>query len=319
MEKLLFCLVQKFVAKKYLFQANGSAKSSSELVKLDVYDRNHQKSLSLIEIGTKAKVLFSGNLVLDEKHDLFRKECQLFCAKAVMYLQQNLPFDVAILKYAQFLHSEKRNDPGSTSGISNLALKVTKALERMICKTFHVPQSDSWEQVCEKIRTQWIAYQLEDIPKEFYTKSNDEACKSSRRTNLYWSHALELCDLQPIQETDLQFMRIDHYQRKIGKILSDDGLEKYTQLICLVKCVLSLTHGNGTLERGFSINKYLLEVHGSSTSEKTLESLHFVKNEVCCFGGVKIVQISWELISSVKNAHSKYVADQEMQKELQSK
>ena len=143
MEKLLFCLVQKFVAKKYLFQANGSAKSSSELVKLDVYDRSHQKSLRLIEIGTKAKVLLSGNLVLDEKHDLFRKECQLFCAKAVMYLQQNLPFDVAILKYAQFLHPEKRNDPGSTSGISNLALEVTKALERMICKTFHVPQSDS--------------------------------------------------------------------------------------------------------------------------------------------------------------------------------
>ena len=236
-----------------------------------------------------------------------------------MYLQQNLPFDVAILKYAQFLHPEKRNNPGSTSGIRNMALKVTKALERMICKTFHVPQSDSWEQVCEKIRTQWIAYQLEDIPKEFYTKSSDEACKSSRRTNLYWSHALELCDLQPIQETDLQFIRIDHYQRKIGKILSDDGLEKYTQLICLVKCVLSLTHGNSTLERGFSINKYLLEVHRSSTSEKTLESFCFVKDEVCCFGGVKIVPISWELISSVKNAHSKYVTDQEMQEELQSK
>ena len=42
--KLLFCLMQKFVAQKYLFQANGSIKSSSELVKLDVYNRNHQKS-----------------------------------------------------------------------------------------------------------------------------------------------------------------------------------------------------------------------------------------------------------------------------------
>ena len=74
MEKLSFCLMQKFVAKKYLFQANVSAKSSSEIVKLDVYNKNHQKSLRLIEIGTKAKVLFSGNLVRDEKQDLFRKE-----------------------------------------------------------------------------------------------------------------------------------------------------------------------------------------------------------------------------------------------------
>ena len=129
---------------------------------------------------------------------------------------------------------------------------------------FQVPHSDSWEQVCDKIRNQWIAYQLEDIPKEFYTKSNDEASKSSRRTNSYWSYALEFCDLQPIQETDSQFVWIDHYWRKIGKILSDDSLQKYTQLISLVKCILSLSHGNSTPEWGFSINKYLLEVHQSS-------------------------------------------------------
>ena len=244
--------MQKSVAKKYLFWSNGSAKSSSELVKLDVYNRNHQKSLRLIEIGTKAKVLFSGNLVWDEKQDLFRKECQLFYPEGVIYLRQNSPFDIAILKYAQFLQPEKRNNPGSTSGISNLAVEVAKALERTICKTFQVPESDSWDQVCDKIRTQWIAYQLEDIPKEFYTKSDDEASKSSQRTNSYWSYTLELCGLQPIQKTDSQFIRIDHYWRKICKILSDDGLQKYTQLICLVKCILSLSHGNSTPERGFS-------------------------------------------------------------------
>ena len=246
--------MKKFVTKKYLYQASGSAKSSSELVKLDVYNRNHQKSLRLIEIGTKAKVLLSGNLVRGEKQDLFRKECQLFYSKVVMYLQQDLPFDVTILKYAQFLHPEKRNNPGSTSGISNLALKVAKALERTICKTFQVPQSGSREQVCDKTRTQWIANQLEDIPKEFYTKSDDKASKSSRITNSYWSYAQELCDLQPIQETDSQFIQTDHYSRKIGKILSDDGLQKYTQLICLFKCILSLSCGNSTSERGFSIN-----------------------------------------------------------------
>ena len=106
-----------------------------------------------------------------------------------------------------------------------------KALERKICKTFQVPQSDSWEQVCDKIRTLWIAYQLEDKPKEFYTKSNDEASKSSRRTNSYWSYALGLCDLQPKQEADSQFIRIYHYRRKISKILSDHGFQKYTQFV----------------------------------------------------------------------------------------
>ena len=142
-------------------------------------------------------------------------------------------------------------------------------------KTFQVTQSDSREQVCDKIRTQWIAYQLQDISKEFYTKSNDEAGESSRRTNSYWSYTLELCDLQPIQETDSQIILIDHCWRKICKILSDDGLQKYTQLICLVKCILSLSHGNSTQERGFSVNKYLLEVHMEAQLRENLTIVAF--------------------------------------------
>ena len=154
-------------------------------------------------------------------------------------------------------------------------MKVTIALERTIFKTFPVPQSDSREQVCDKIRTQWIAYQLQDISKEFYTKSNDEAGESSRRTNSYWSYTLELCDLQPIQETDSQIILIDHCWRKICKILSDDGLQKYAQLICLVKCILSLSHGNSTQERGFSVNKYLLEVHMEAQLRENLTIVAF--------------------------------------------
>ena len=67
------------------------------------------------------------------------------------------------------------------------------------------------------------------------------------------------------------------------------------------------------------MNKYLLEVHGSSTSEKTLKSLRFVKDEVCHVGGVTNFRISRELIFSVKNAPSKYITDLEIQNEIQSK
>ena len=47
--------------------------------------------------------------------------------------------------------------------------------------------------------------------------------------------------------------------------------------------------------------------------------MRFVKDEVCRVGGVTYFPISHKLISSVKSAHSKYVADLEMQKEIQSK
>ena len=38
----------------------------------------------------------------------------------------SLPFDVAVIKYAQYLHHDKKNSPGATNGISNLALKIAK-------------------------------------------------------------------------------------------------------------------------------------------------------------------------------------------------
>ena len=60
-------------------------------------------------------------------------------------------------------------------------------------------------------------------------------------------------------------------------------------------------------------------MHRSSASEKTLELLRFVKDEVCHVGGVTNFLISPELISFVKNVHSKQFGDLEMQKEIQSK
>ena len=100
-------------------------------------------------------------------------------------------------------------------------------------------------------------------------------------------------------------------KKKVGGILKDDGTFKYARLFLLVKLVLSISHGNSVPERGFSINKYLLQVHGSSTSEETIEALRFVKEEICCVGGVMKFPINRELPSSVKGAHGKYVADLE--------
>ena len=57
-----------------------------------------------------------------------------------------------------------------------------------------------------------------------------------------------------------KYVRIDQYWSKIGEMTDDEnGSYKYPQLVALIKCVLSLRHGNAVPERGFSINKILLE------------------------------------------------------------
>ena len=104
----------------------------------------------MIEIGTKARALFASNLLCDEQQDFFRKESQEFYAKAVSYLQENLPLDVLVLKYLQYLHPEKRNNSGSTDAISNLAFRLTRMFSKSYCKIFQVPSTVSAEEVCEK-------------------------------------------------------------------------------------------------------------------------------------------------------------------------
>ena len=42
------------------------------------------------------------------------------------------------------------------------------------------------------------------------------------------------------------------------------------QLFALVKCILSLSHRNAVPERGLSINKKLLGIHGTATYKDTI-------------------------------------------------
>ena len=53
-------------------------------------------------------------------------ECLTFYQRATTYLLENLPIGNKLIKYAQYLHQEKRNNPGALNAISNLAISVTK-------------------------------------------------------------------------------------------------------------------------------------------------------------------------------------------------
>lgn len=96
--------------------------------------------------------------------------------------------------------------------------------------------------------------------------------------------------------------------------MTDIGTYKYPQLFPLAKCVLSLSVGDSVTVRGFSIYRYLLDVHCHSTSEITLEYLRLVKDKTCHVGGVVKFSVSRDLISSVKGP--KYVADPDDEKSV---
>ena len=298
--KLLYDLQRKFVKQAKLNQ------DIAENIFIDANKSDNQKSLKNIDVGTKALCIIKD--LTPEKATEFRQNCLKFYTTACTYLQNNLPYDNAVIKYAQYLHPEKRSSPQASNAVANLAHKVTAVLgDDCLHKVFQVGEGETRESIVDKVRNQWKFYQNEEIPEEWYImrKSDDI---SRRNQESYWKKAEELLGLKA-NAPEKRYKRIDEYWAKIGSLTDDAGNLKYLQLFCLVKCVLSLSHGNSIPERGFSINKQMLNVHGYSTSEHTIVSLRFVKDELHRVGGEAKFRINRELLDDVKGSFARYESD----------
>ena len=83
----------------------------------------------------------------------------------------------------------------------------------------------------------------------------------------------------------------------MSTVNGEDGKPKYVELARLMLTICTLSHGNADPKRGFSINKYLLVVHGRSTSEKTIQVVRFVKDFISLKGGEKNVKVSKPMLT----------------------
>lgn len=89
--------------------------------------------------------------------------------------------------------------------------------------------------------------------------------------------------------------------------------ESYKSLFSVVKLILILSHGQATVERGFSVNK---EVEVENLKEHTLVAQRIVCDHVNSVGGVLKVELSKPLLLSVKMSRQRYekYLDQEREK-----
>ena len=161
----------------------------------------------------------------------------------------------------------------------------------------------------DAIKDQWHFFQNEEIPEEWYVNQQAEKSTFSRHQDSYWARAWEECGLDATTTSPTSSVRIDHFWRRIGNLVNEYGAKKYHQLAKLAQCVLSVSHGNSTPERGFSVNKQLLDVHGYSTYEDTIIALCMVKDEILHGGGVLEFPITCELLDSDSVSWAKYEAD----------
>ncbi|GBM93347.1 hypothetical protein AVEN_238197-1 [Araneus ventricosus] len=86
---------------------------------------------------------------------------------------------------------------------------------------------------------------------------------------------------------------------------------KYSKLWNVVQVLLLLSHGQASVERGFSINKNLLV---ENLGNETIVAKRIIDDHLRFVGGLEKLVISKELIISAAGAHQKYVSYLEKQK-----
>ena len=249
--------------------------------------------------------MLQNEAISEEDKTKCRKDCLRFYANATGYLIQNLPFNENLIRHAQYLNPKLRTDVKSTNAISNLALKIGQFFTTALPHVFCLEQHEKVEDLCDKVRNQWRLYQCESEQNLLVEDKPDIDVPENRIRGSYWEDAFKAFDLKiPFNIPKQQC--IDIYWRKVGAIEDELGKMKYPQLFRLVKCVLSISHGNSVPERGFSINKHLLSLHGSSIKDETIVALRMVNDYILSVGSITKVSVNKQLLLSVKSARQHY-------------
>ena len=94
-------------------------------------------------------------------------------------------------------------------------LKIANVLKNRLTLVFGVKQDATKDDVCDTIRNQWIRYQNEENPEDFYIVSRTDESSSSRTQDSYWAYAHEVCDMPLVDKSPNKFVRIDKYWSKL--------------------------------------------------------------------------------------------------------
>lgn len=119
-------------------------------------------------------------------------------------------------------------------------------------------------------------------------------------------------DLQALSNT---FTRIDHFWHNIFCLKTESNDFKYPNLATVIKQALVFSHGNASVERGFSDSGKIMSLDRNKLSERTLNAILTVKSGLQRYHNkVQLLEIDNKLIQLARLAHQKYKIYQEEKK-----
>ena len=205
--------------------------------------------------------------------------------------------------------------------------KALEAIERLALEVFNGLGDEAFQKVfgkampkhdfCDVIRREMTEFQTEKIPESYFAK-DEQTVRALVTKASYWAKCYE--EFDAVSDDLTSKIDVETYWRKIGSMVNEDGNPKYSYLSKFALTVMLLPHGNADAERGFSINKKLLEKHGNNLHEETIESLRIVKDFLIQSGGQNNIDISTEMIKACKSSREnyyKYLAEKREQEKQQ--
>ncbi|KAH8038463.1 hypothetical protein HPB51_001636 [Rhipicephalus microplus] len=109
----------------------------------------------------------------------------------------------------------------------------------------------------------------------------------------------------------VRLRKFDCARERLEKRWVELCASSHEELLLFVKIVLCLSHGNSSVERGFSVNKECLV---ENMKEESLVAQRLVYDEVSAAGGVAEVDVTDKMIDMVRSSNIKWKEDLERKK-----
>ena len=112
-------------------------------------------------------------------------------------------------------------------------------------------------------------------------------------------------------------LRVNHYWDKVLELKSVVGSQRVCVLTKVIKCALSLSHGNADNERSLSVNKKTLSKERTSLSITTLNGLWATEDCIKNMDGLSKLNVSKNMLSSVQVSNRAYLEHLDIEQKKQ--
>ena len=233
-------------------------------------------------------------------------------------LSDNMVQDVDLKNVGNLVEGSKVNVEVETSEL----IKKSKAMPKDLL-SFRIKCRECIVTIISKLLTKSpLQYSLCKYMKfldPHYFLSNEKGALNYLKRALIATDYCQLEDVDDILEefedfckaakVNERFINFDRYKDRLDEVyfsqLSNSGTQKLWKF---VKKCLVLSHGQASVERGFSENKEVLETNMGS---ETLVARRLIKDHVRAIGGVEKFSISSKLRKSCSLSYKKYAAKME--------